>query len=162
MREYLFRGKRLDNGEWVEGFFVKVGGYCYILTGKLRITNGHIDFVKYNVDPETVGQHTGLIDKNEKPIFEGDIVRQYYSTTIKTYYDPDTLGFIDAEYIEGHHIGVVEISAHKGTGMRNPISYDDIQGTKRKVKYFVNLSGYRCEVIGNIHDNKEILKEGRE
>lgn len=161
MREILFRGKRKDNGEWAEGD-LRHGGY-YLNDPDVYICVRFADtIINYPIDPETVGQYTGLTDKNGVKIFEGDIVRQYYSTAIKTYYAPDTLGFIDAEYIEGHHIGVVKISAHKGTGMKNPFSYDDIQGTKRKVKYFVNLACYRCEVIGNIRDNPELLEEVEE
>ena len=116
----------------------------------------------FEVLPETVGLYTGLNDKNGKKIFEGDIVRQDYIKVIKEWYDPDTLGFIDSECIEGHHIGVVKISSHKGVGMKKPISYNDIDGTNRKINSYVNIACYRCEIIGNIYDNPELLKEGAE
>lgn len=149
MREILFRGKTIGN-EWVYGNLIVIGDCCFI--------NKDMGFNK-TVIPETVGQYTGLKDKNGNRIFEGDIVRQDYCKVIKEWYDPDTLGFVDSESIEGHHIGFVQISAHKGVGMRNPISYNDVDGTKRKVNYFVNLASYRCEVIGNRHDNPELLEE---
>lgn len=75
MREILFRGKRIDNGEWVEGFYVCIPDTHYIMTGKFdSLTNGIINSEAYHVDFSTVGQFTGLTDGNGVKIFEGDIV----------------------------------------------------------------------------------------
>lgn len=135
MREYLFRGKRIDNGEWVKGFFVNVGGYCYILTGKLSIANGYIEFVKHEVIPETVGQYTGLTDKNGVKIFEGDIVRYYGTYALEV-------------FIENGHTKIRWFDT-----VTNRIETDLF------FCYDAEVYG-ECEGIGNIHDNPELLKEG--
>ena len=113
MRDY--RGKRLDTGEWVSGDCVhslyKIGDTC---VGQYGNTVGI-----HQVDPETVGQFTGLTDKNGKKIFEGDIVK----VDGKVY---------EVKYMLGQFF----------VGINMPIAY------KR----------FDCEVIGNIHDNPELLE----
>jgi len=145
MREILFRGKRLDNGEWVYG---DLSQPQYNHPEKSLI----YDETAWDneVDPSTVGQYTGLKDKIGKRIFEGDIVR-FTSDPIR-YSECGTVvfrkGCYEIEYLPEysnvpyyHRIGKV--------------------GTWREM----NASGtitYEYEVIGNIHDNPELLEGGQD
>ena len=136
MREILFRGKRMDDGEWVEGYLVKaVGGECMILPVTTEHCGGAEFSEGYHCDPTTVGQYTGLKDKNGKRIFEGDIVH--------------CLARMD----EANCVVIFE----EGEFRLVP---------ERTYKTYVTGGGYhalRCfvkEVIGNIHDNPEMLKGG--
>lgn len=130
MREILFRGKT-DNGKWVEGFYYKdlTSNCVYIISWKNANVLDVENFVE--VTTETIGQYTGLTDKNGKKIFEGDIVKL-------------------------HLIDCIEIGV---------IKYNDIMCrfmffTKDGSYGFDNTNDF--EVIGNIHDNPELLKGGAE
>lgn len=142
MREILFRGKRIDNGEWVEGFYVIVGGkYHYILIGKLDITGGYPDLIKFAVDPATVGQYTGRKDKNGKRVFEGDILR-LFSIWADGTVEPGEVPVI-VQFWENDQCYVLTT--------KQGYHCDDF-GNFGRPEYY--------EVIGNIHDNPELLEVG--
>ena len=133
MREILFRGKRTINGDWVYGDFVH-GNERKSLRDSIFVYDSETQsFNDYEINPSTLGQYTGLTDKNGKWIFEGDIVKA----------QDEILGspFCD--------------------GMTGKVVYDE-------AAYFIELKDPmnsqwlydECavyEVIGNIHDNPELL-----
>lgn len=133
MREILFRGKRLDNGQWVEGHLVvcKNNGRSFIT--ELREVNED-SWLYWEVDQNTVDQYTGLTDKNGTKIFEGDIIalnpRRFANK--KVFYYTRCAGF----YMTS-----------------NP----DIPKTCEITAIFNDDSDI-YEVIGNIYDNPELMK----
>ncbi len=124
-RDIVFRGKSIDNGEWVEGTIHFNGKY--ILSNKHR--NNYHEWVE--IIPETVGQYTGMADKNGTNIFEGDIVRHI-----------DTMC---------HVVEVVNSEVYFDTEILE-------FGFRYSNELFHCQFNNEFEVIGNIHDNKELLK----
>ena len=108
MRTIKFRGKRIDNGEWIEGDLIQSkNGVVQILP-----IESDIFFNNEVVDPETVGQFTGLLDKNGKEIFEGDIIEEGV-----VYFDNFYLGFfIKGDFVEGEHEPLFDIPLPKIIG----------------------------------------------
>ena len=88
MREILFRAKRIDNGEWIEGLPQKMWGEWHII-------NSDDENTAYPIVPKTVSQYTGLKDKNGNRIWENDIVKHDVSDTIGTvkWYQEDYVGW---------------------------------------------------------------------
>ena len=86
-RVIKYRGKRVDSGAWVYGYFFQIPqlNLYEIFTGKLDITTGKPIRESYEVIPETVGQYIGIEDDNKKEIYEGDIYidEEGYKYTVK-------------------------------------------------------------------------------
>lgn len=140
LREILFRAKRIDNGEWVEGNVIHSYDadkeYKTIII-PVKCSDMYTDTddkdigfeTWYKVNPETLCQYTGLNDKNGKRIWENDIVKHEVSDTIGTikWYQEDYVGWC----------------------------VDDIVIDEQQ---FTDEMWCECEVIGNIFDNPELLK----
>ena len=130
MREILFRGKRLDNGAWETGSLVIVRMDChdaqYYIADKM--TGYHTP-----VDPSTVGQYTGLKDKNGKRIFEGDI----------------------AKVLQGKDKDIAYVGFENGAFMLYPKTGNIYERTLWEYWY----NDWDVEVIGNITDNQELLEK---
>jgi uncharacterized phage protein (TIGR01671 family) len=129
MREIKFRGKQVDNGEWVEGSLL-----ITVLVGDLEPAHYFICPIKkdgmHRVDPATVGQYTGLKDKNGKEICEGDICNcREYECFGKVEWNNEEAGFYFCVVME-----------------------DGGFEEERLYEYADELA-----VIGNIHDNPELL-----
>ena len=130
MREILFRGKRLDNGAWETGSLVIVRMDChdaqYYIADKM--TGYHTP-----VDPSTVGQYTGLKDKNGKRIFEGDV----------------------AKVLQGKDKDIAYVGFENGAFMLYPKTGNIYERTLWEYWY----NDWDVEVIGNITDNPELLEK---
>ena len=145
MREILFRGKRLDNGEWMEGSLMKVTvaerTYYLIFGDGFAYDSETMKALAHAcVDPDTVGQYIGMNDKNGKRIFEGDVVAQnWYS-----YNEPTNDSFGEVLFCE------------------SDCSFSVLDVERREVDALGRCGEYHweIEVIGNIHDNPELLKGG--
>ena len=136
MREYLFRGKRIDNGEWVTGFYFQridtlgkiiesiiiEDAYSQVSYGQMYLRSD-IGKECWRVDPATVGQYTGLKGKNGNKIFDGDIMR----------------------LCQAAHPCLVYWDGRGWAWMQNRKRRD------------IDLTREVMQIIGNIHDNPELL-----
>ena len=146
IREVIFRGKRTDNGEWIEGFYSAEEYNPYI--GKIEyIPRIQIigKCVSLGVIPETVGQFTGLTDKNGVRIFEGDIVRLTDEHNEIEWTAVVVFGNPNGEYNWGWQLKAIG----EFDGNKDILLWVDMEE-----------SGAYCEIIGNIYDNPELLKGG--
>lgn len=146
MCEILFRGKRTNDGRWIEGYYMhhlnRMASPCdgikpededhIILNDGFADWNMPRDIVYTHVDPETVGQYTGLKDKNGNRIFEGDIIR--YTDFLGCDRDAQVI-FTEGSFGADHYF----ISAWLRDGAIGNTELRDVT------------------VIGNVHDNPEMI-----
>ena len=153
---YLFRGKRIDNGEWVIGNCIDDGvtGQVFIHTVGNSVNEsdkvgeeGCLQFVAFEVAPATICQCTGLKDKNGNLIWENDIV----SCKHEKYIGTDVLDSKMHKYTRNYAIEFENTFCNYGLRFRNKsIHFRCKQST---------LCMHDCEVCGNVFDNPELLEE---
>ena len=149
MREILFRGKQSDTGEWVEGFLLKVtidGKSAYLIFGDNFCFDGSdVKALSHAlVDPATVGQFTGLVDKHGKRIFEGDIITFGNGLTWVVGFELNAFVAMD----EDNQVQFALFEQYKWKPNKaNPCAPEPIAPN-------------HVEIIGNIHDNQELLEGG--
>ena len=131
-REILFKAKRVDNGEWVEGYYAIAKDYKGLTQHNILVADNDLGYFKWHViEPKTLCQYTGLTDKNGKKIWENDVVEILSEDeNFKLEWQDDTAQFV--------------------------MSGDSFVVT------FDNYWSHEVEVIGNIFDNPELLEGGAE
>ncbi len=142
MREILFKAKRIDNGEWVEGSLIQspymesIRSWISSAKDKTRlrvISSDYADWRAVEVDTKTICQYTGLTDKNGKKIWENDVVSM--------------------KYVDCVNNGVIEYHTENARFVFR--EFEDVYGANYGFDYTCEM-----EVIGNIFDNPELLEGG--
>lgn len=146
-REILFRGKRIDNGEWVIGDlrqYTFISDDCEdfyeIDTMSATIGYGH----SYKVDRDSIGQYTGLTDSKGNKIFDGDILQEYW------FGKHNVLGVVE------YGAGTFDSGHYRYTGFYYRDKRGDVDHTNL---HPMLIKEYGIEVIGNIYDNPELLTD---
>lgn len=144
MRPIIYRGQRLDNGKWEYGDLIENQGRFFIYHASSESTikdndDGQIVVCAVEVDPATVGQYTGLKDKNGRDIYEGDII-----------------GFSKNGRIAALNYHVKWIRG--GFWLTDGGYGDKLENQLRDIQSFAESAGYVTLIIGNIFDNTELKK----
>ena len=144
MREILFKAKRIDNGEWVEGYLFETNDNSYIAY------NGQFDDdlflspqnIFIPIDKSTICQYTGLTDKNGNKIWENDVVKYHFGDDVAPIRFGKYMSCFDST--KTAHIGFY-------------VDWDCKKALRKDLGYWVNMID--CNVIGNIFDNAELIEK---
>ena len=149
MRDIIFRGKRIDNGEWITGgiFQQKADGVEDEVVYIIDNSSNDVDWA-HRVIPETVGQFTGVADKNGKRVFEGDIFQ--YEPHFKT--EKAWIGIVKYRNTHDYY------RACNDCGFVIEWQDESIMTTREDLLYWCG-DGKSASVIGNVYDDPELLEE---
>lgn len=146
---YLVRAKRIDNGEWVEGFLFQLcydSIFCWCIGNEPLSPNDYSELCGFNrewfyIDESTICQCTGLKDKNGKLIWENDIVAYYFGKTCA----PICFGSYQScfDNTKTEHVGFY-------------VNWNDKCNYRKDLGYWINM--IEADVVGNIFDNPELLE----
>jgi len=139
MREIKFRGKRLDNGEWVYGDYHRRAGGVHCIIAMEPDEQGKVCYVVHQVDPKTVGQYTGWLDSDGVGMYEGDVLNVQYNISIDRENVCVVFGNNAVETTCGFYFSDNGTTDYGHTWVFRDFLPDQ-------------------KVIGNIHDNPELLK----
>lgn len=185
-REHKYRGKRIDNGQWIVGGLVISSRWrYYIVIDNIGIHDDfdHVNFMYVEIDPGTVGEYTGMKDMNGKEICAGDIIECFYmnlSYQQKGNYPPPNIEVEEYEVVRNVDVVKFEYGSFNFCGL--PIGFDKLTGVecepdyntlsvrlksiwdnnidniREEYPYLTVENFYNYNIIGNIHDNPELLE----
>ncbi len=139
-REILFKAKKVDGGEWIEGYIVKKHGTYFLYdineSDTCRQNN-------YLIDEDTICQYTGLTDKNGNRIWEGDIIKYHF-------------GEVYAPVKFGEYQSCFDSTSTCDVGFY--VDWDKNHDFRKDLGYWIKMVD--AEVVGNIFDNPELLVKG--
>ncbi len=163
MREIKFRGKSFDNGEWIYGDYHKRAGGVNCIIKMEPDENGKVVYAVHQAVPDTIGQFTGVLDKNGKEIYEGDVlsVREWKNLAFGMF-NHDEMKDLSLDDCKGELLKDIKSLVYWDEGSmlateQNGCAYYMCSFWHEDT--LITQPIFDIEIIGNIHDNPELLNK---